>query len=188
MGISHSLSCHPVESLKTPPLQPKVGKRRPWPQTAVPPLMAQVGQERTWPSCSGLEVAPSKLLWEILTEERLIILGTDCTNSRGTPVISESTPFGCLLFWSFKESINSLVLVPNFPNQTDKENKDNAGHAICRLGNQAVPDNKPNWDHRDNREGDGKQRLTRYKNMILKGIQASGKKRVNWNKKSIRSQ
>ena len=52
--------------------------------------------------------------------------------------------------------------------EADKENKNNASHA----GNQTVPDNKPNWDHQYNGEWGGRQRLTHYKIMVLKGIQA----------------
>ena len=66
--------------------------------------------------------------------------------------------------------------------EADSENRNDAGHAIFRPGNQLVPDNEPNWDYQNNREEDGRQRLVRYKIMILKGIQVAGNKPVKWNK------
>jgi hypothetical protein len=45
-------------------------------------------------------------------------------------------------------------------------------------GNQGLPDNGPNLDHRNKGEGGRRQRLTHYIIMILKGIQAAGKKPV----------
>ena len=79
-------------------------------------LVDQVGQELTWLSCSGLEVVLSELLWDGLTEERLSQAWLLQIQGDPPPVISEPTPFGHLLFWSFEESINILVLVPNFLN------------------------------------------------------------------------
>ena len=58
------------------------------------------------------------------------------------------------------------------------KNRNSAGHAIFKL----MPDNEPNWDHWDNGEWGRRQRLTHFKNMILKGTQAAGKKPVSWNK------
>lgn len=75
------------------------------------PLINQADQEKMWPSCSGPDTVSSRLLCDILTEERLTISSTDGTNSRGHPVISS------YIFQSFKESINCLLLVPNFLNQ-----------------------------------------------------------------------
>lgn len=63
--------------------------------------------------------------------------------------------------------------------ETDKENRNIAGHAIFRWRNQVVPDNEPNWDHQDHGEGGGRQRLTHYKYMILRGIQVAGQKPAN---------
>jgi len=54
--------------------------------------------------------------------------------------------------------------------EADKKNRNNAGHAIFRTKNQVVPDYKPTWDHQDHGEGVGRQRLTHYKNIILKRI------------------
>ena len=68
------------------------------PQTAVPtpkgPSWSGThAAELLWP-----QVAPSHLLWDILTEEGLTVSKTQAaTESRGTPVISESTPFRRLL-------------------------------------------------------------------------------------------
>ena len=76
-----------------------------------------MGQELTQLSFSGLELVPSSLLSGTVTEEGLTFQTQAVTNSRGTPVVSESMPFGCLLFWSFEESINSLGLVPILLNQ-----------------------------------------------------------------------
>ena len=44
--------------------------------------------------------------------------------------------------------------------EADKENGTNADHAISRSENQEVPGNKVNWDHQDNGEEGGRQRLT----------------------------
>ena len=66
--------------------------------------------------------------------------------------------------------------------EANKEKRNDSGHAMFRLGNQEVSDNKLNWDHWDNGEWSARQRLTHYKNMILKRIQAAGKKPVNWDK------
>lgn len=52
------------------------------------PLINQADQEKMWPSCSGPDTVSSRLLCDILTEERLTISSTDGTNSRGHPVIS----------------------------------------------------------------------------------------------------
>ena len=52
-----------------------------------------------------------------------------------------------------------------------------------RPGNQAVPDNEPNWDLQDIEEAGERHSLSHYKNMILNRIQAAGKKPVNWNKR-----
>lgn len=59
-----------------------------------------------------------------------------------------------------------------FPDKEEVDNEigNNTGHTIFRLGNQVVPDKEPNWDHQDDGEESGRQRLTCYKNMILKGI------------------
>ena len=58
-----------------------------------------------------------------------------------------------------------------FPDKEEVEEiRNNTGHTIFRLGNQVVPDKEPNWDHQDDGEESGRQRLTCYKNMILKGI------------------
>lgn len=74
------------------------------------------------------------------------------------------------------------TIFSKFQEKANKENRNNAGYAIFRLGNQAVLDNEPNWDQLDNGEGGERQRLTRYKSMILKRIQTAGQKPVNWNK------
>ena len=50
--------------------------------------------------------------------------------SKGIPIISESIPSECLLFWSFEESINSLVTVLHHQARQTK-NKDNADHCLC---------------------------------------------------------
>lgn len=62
-----------------------------------------------------LEAVPSDLLWDVLIEEALTQV-QPLQIQGGPSVISKSMPFGHL-FWSFEESINSLVLVPSFLNQ-----------------------------------------------------------------------
>ena len=117
MGIPHALSSHPAGSPKAHPFWRKGGKRRFPPYIAVALPNGQVGQELKWLSCSGLEAALSNLLWEVLTEAGLTISSTGHCKFKGGPsVISESIPFGYFLFWSFEESINSLVVVPNLLN------------------------------------------------------------------------
>lgn len=69
--------------------------------------------------------------------------------------------------------------------EANKGTRNNAGYAIFRPGNQEVPNDEYNWDHGDSGEnGQGRrQRLTHCNNIILKGIQAQGRKKpVNWNK------
>ena len=66
--------------------------------------------------------------------------------------------------------------------EVDDEHGNTTGHTIFRLGNQGLPDNGPNWDHRDRGEGSGRQRLTRYIIMILNRIQEAEKKPSKWNK------
>ena len=43
------------------------------------------------------------------------------------------------------------------------------------MGNQVVLDKEPDWDHGDNGKGKRRLRLTYYKDIVLKGIQAAGK-------------
>ena len=59
-----------------------------------------------------------------------------------------------------------------FPDKEEVDNEigNNTGHTIFRLGYQVVPDKEPHWDHQDDGEESGRQRLTCYKNRILKGI------------------
>lgn len=66
--------------------------------------------------------------------------------------------------------------------QEREQNRNNAHGAIFRLGDQGLPDNGPNWDHRDKGEGSGRQRLTRYIIMILNRIPEAEKKPSKWNK------
>ena len=44
-----------------------------------------------------------------------------------------------------------------------------------QMGNQVVLDKEPDWDHGDNGKGKRRLRLTYYKDIVLKGIQAAGK-------------
>ena len=73
------------------------------------PLMDQDVQELTWLSCFHSDV----VLWNILT------ISSMCHYKfkEDSLVISEFMPFGYLLFWFFKEFMNSLALNPNFWNQ-----------------------------------------------------------------------
>lgn len=61
--------------------------------------------------------------------------------------------------------------------EADKINRDTAGHHTYQPGAQAIPKMDPNWDFRDNT---GEGRLRHLRNMILKGIQAAGRKPINW--------
>ena len=77
------------------------------------------------------------------------------------------------IFWTHEPSwadIQSLLNVP----LTGKEKV----LIFSKVREEAKRPLKPNWDHQDN----GRQRLTHYKNMTLNGIQAAGRKPVDWNK------
>lgn len=64
--------------------------------------------------------------------------------------------------------------------EAKQENRNSAGHAVIRGRKQVVPDTKPNVDHWDHGEDGRRQRLTQYKNMIPKGVQAERKKYLYW--------
>lgn len=102
------------------------------------PCLQQLCHSLRDPSCSGTNVANeavlSSLLWDIQTWERLS-QAQAFTNSRGEPQLHQRPrPCGCLLFWSSQVFINSLVLVPNFPNQKSHLGQ---SYGICMLTNHS---------------------------------------------------
>ena len=68
------------------------------------------------------------------------------------------------------------------PQKADKENRNNTGHAIFRPENQVVPDNEPTGTTKTMERGAEGRVWPVVKIWSKKGIQAAGKKPVNWNK------
>ena len=73
--------------------------------------MDQTVRKLTWLSCSCPEAVPSKLLWDILTEEEQTISSTGHHEFKEDPQLYHTS----CLFQSPEESINSLLAGSKFP-------------------------------------------------------------------------